>query len=258
MEVHHHSHTARKKWTHYFWEFLMLFLAVFCGFLAENQREHFVEGHRAREYAKSLLSDIRLDSAEISNGYNITTSINEAFDSIISIAKQKGKQNTIPGRFYLYSKFATYSFRADWSKSTIDQLVQSGNLRYFKDKELVSLINRYYYIQGLISAQNQIEGILRDQTLDVRNSILVNEYYLSFTQNDFDSTGKLLPSIVSDSLILRQLPLQENADKHMDKYLNYITDRKTRTTMMRQNYYSLANSLAQQIIKGLIKEYRLK
>ncbi len=30
MEVHHHSHTARKKWTHYFWEFLMLFLAMFC------------------------------------------------------------------------------------------------------------------------------------------------------------------------------------------------------------------------------------
>jgi hypothetical protein len=36
MEVHHHAHTARKKWTHYFWEFLMLFVAVFCGFLAEN------------------------------------------------------------------------------------------------------------------------------------------------------------------------------------------------------------------------------
>jgi hypothetical protein len=24
MEVHAHSHTARKKWTHYFWEFLIL------------------------------------------------------------------------------------------------------------------------------------------------------------------------------------------------------------------------------------------
>jgi len=23
MEVHAHTHTARKKWTHYFWEFLM-------------------------------------------------------------------------------------------------------------------------------------------------------------------------------------------------------------------------------------------
>ena len=45
MEVHHHpiaigSHTSRKKWTPYLWEFLMLFLAVFCRFLAENQREH--------------------------------------------------------------------------------------------------------------------------------------------------------------------------------------------------------------------------
>jgi hypothetical protein len=45
MEVHHHAHASdpalhrgRKKWTHNFWEFLMLFLAVFCGFLAENQR----------------------------------------------------------------------------------------------------------------------------------------------------------------------------------------------------------------------------
>jgi L-aminopeptidase/D-esterase-like protein len=33
MEIHHHpiaigSHTARKKWTHYLWEFLLLFLAV--------------------------------------------------------------------------------------------------------------------------------------------------------------------------------------------------------------------------------------
>ena len=36
MEVHAHTHTARKKWTHYFWEFLMLFFAVFCGFLAEK------------------------------------------------------------------------------------------------------------------------------------------------------------------------------------------------------------------------------
>ena len=39
MEVHAHTHTARKKWTHYFWEFLMLFLAVFSGFLAEKKRK---------------------------------------------------------------------------------------------------------------------------------------------------------------------------------------------------------------------------
>lgn len=55
MEVHHHSHTARKKFTHYLWEFLMLFLAVFCGFLAENIREHRVEHAREAQFIKSLV-----------------------------------------------------------------------------------------------------------------------------------------------------------------------------------------------------------
>src|SRR5438046_2203386 len=58
MEVHTHSHTVRKKWTHYLWEFLMLFLAVFCGFLAENQREHIVEKKRAKQYAVFLYGDL--------------------------------------------------------------------------------------------------------------------------------------------------------------------------------------------------------
>ncbi len=43
MEVHRHNHRPVTKWTHYLWEFLMLFLAVFCGFMAENLREHSIE-----------------------------------------------------------------------------------------------------------------------------------------------------------------------------------------------------------------------
>jgi len=43
MEVHHHAHTPRKKWHHYFWKFFMLFPAVTLGFIVENQREHYIE-----------------------------------------------------------------------------------------------------------------------------------------------------------------------------------------------------------------------
>jgi len=49
MEVHAHAHTPRKKWTNYLWEFLMLFLAVFCGFLAEYQLEHIIENQRQKK-----------------------------------------------------------------------------------------------------------------------------------------------------------------------------------------------------------------
>jgi hypothetical protein len=59
MEVHAHTHTARKKWTHYLWEFLMLFLAVFCGFLAEYQLEHKIEKDRERQYISSLYEDLK-------------------------------------------------------------------------------------------------------------------------------------------------------------------------------------------------------
>ena len=62
MEVHTHTHSARKKWTHYFWEFLMLFLAVFCGFLAEYQLEHKIEKDRENQFLTSLISDLQDDS----------------------------------------------------------------------------------------------------------------------------------------------------------------------------------------------------
>src|SRR5258705_13988239 len=65
MEVHAHSHTARKKWVHYFWEFLMLFLAVFCGFIAENIREHKIEQQRAKQLAKNLYKEIYDDSISV-------------------------------------------------------------------------------------------------------------------------------------------------------------------------------------------------
>ena len=41
----------------------MLFLAVFCGFLAENQREHMVEHKREKKFAKRMLADLKEDSA---------------------------------------------------------------------------------------------------------------------------------------------------------------------------------------------------
>ena len=59
MEIHHHTHPThgKKSWRSYFWEFLMLFLAVFCGFLAEYQLEHVIE-HQREKPGKSLLANL--------------------------------------------------------------------------------------------------------------------------------------------------------------------------------------------------------
>ena len=258
MEVHHHSHTSRKKWSHYFWEFLMLFLAVFCGFLAENQREHFVEAHRAKEYAKSLLSDMRLDTGELRRGVSVTNLTISAVDSIVSNAKQLTNNNTVPAAVYYYSRFISYSFRIDWSRSTIDQLIQSGNLRYFRDKNLVSLINTYYYFQGLIAAQNLIDAGHRDKTMELRNSILLNSHYVETVQTGLDFTGLSALLNETDLSDRRDLPVQISAAMHMDKYLNYLIDRKLRLKDIVAHHYLEANKIALEIIRSLLVAYKLK
>jgi hypothetical protein len=51
MEVHVHDlhKVPGHGWKHYIFEFLMLFLAVFFGFPAENQREHMAEHQKEEE-----------------------------------------------------------------------------------------------------------------------------------------------------------------------------------------------------------------
>ena len=67
MEVHHHAHSShgKKNWKSYFWEFIMLFLAVFCGFLAEYQLEHLIEKEREKQLAKSFYQELKGDSVAI-------------------------------------------------------------------------------------------------------------------------------------------------------------------------------------------------
>src|SRR6188472_2400633 len=95
MEVHHHAHlasgethTERKKWTHYLWEFLMLFFAVFCGFLAENQREHYIEHQREKQYMRSLLEDLQTDTATMNRVRNRALTQIAFLDSLIELGNR--------------------------------------------------------------------------------------------------------------------------------------------------------------------------
>jgi len=65
MEVHHHPHVKKKRFKEYFLEFIMIFLAVTLGFFAETIRENVTEHRRAKEFAESMLQDLREDTAQL-------------------------------------------------------------------------------------------------------------------------------------------------------------------------------------------------
>src|ERR1700748_3521227 len=67
MEVHHHPdlHHKPKKWKEYFLEFLMIFLAVTLGFIAENIRENIVNREKEKHYVENIIADLKTDTANI-------------------------------------------------------------------------------------------------------------------------------------------------------------------------------------------------
>ena len=259
MEVHHSHHVAhKKKWPEYLLEFLMLFLAVFLGFLAENQREHLVERHRAKDYAKSFLSDLRDDTTEIRTALESENFRINCMDSIISISVASKDRSTVPGRFYYYSRFVSNLYALDWNNSTINQLVQSGNLRYFKNKELVRKINAYYATQHINNRNNQISHESRMKAAELRDKILQSEYYYLFGALDFMIEQKgHVPSPAIDSLMLSQLALTKEASQFMDQYINLLSDWKWRLQLYAKSYPNLIQKV-NEIMEMLKDEYNLK
>jgi len=144
MEVHAHTHTERKKWTHYLWEFLMLFLAVFCGFLAENQREHMVEHNREEKFAKRLLSDLAEDSAFLNKRIARLQDRQNQYANFLSLMTGSPK----PTSFDIMRSFGQLlkSYKPEFITTTYNQMKASGGLRYINNDDLITALQRYYEI----------------------------------------------------------------------------------------------------------------
>ena len=256
MEVHAHTHTARKKWTHYFWEFLMLFLAVFCGFLAENKREHYVEHHRANQYAKSLLADLRQDTAELRLGLIHSQFSIFCMDSLLATSPATAINETMPGAFYYYNAVMANSYRIDWNKSTLNQLVQSGSLRYFRN-DLGDKISKYSVFQAGISGNNQVDVFYRDKIMEISSRILYSRYFTGLITLKPDVGSQVLP-VEIDSLITSRLPIQPGSSKLIDALLNQVSIRRGKLTALVNSFYPKAIGYAIEIIDLLTEIYHVK
>jgi len=162
MEVHQHSHTPRKKWTHYLWEFLMLFLAVTLGFLVENQREHYVEHQREKQFIQSLFNDIKADTANLGRIINARTVKGHAIDSLsYFVNSDSSKYFTKQIYFYAASIARTLPYRFVPNDGTIQQLKNSGAFRLIRKRIVVDSISKYdVNVRNLLSQWLVEEGLI--------------------------------------------------------------------------------------------------
>jgi hypothetical protein len=107
----------------------MLFLAVFCGFLAENIREHSVEHQRAKVYAATLYEELKKDTADINNTIQNIKFTTGKLDSFCLFSTEKIKRHITNGMLYYYASYTTSINFYTSDNTTIEQLKSSGNLR---------------------------------------------------------------------------------------------------------------------------------
>src|SRR5215813_6651682 len=171
MEVHKHPHHVnhKKKWSEYVLEFLMLFLAVFLGFIAENRREHLVELKKEREYMESLVQDIKSDTSSINKTIELGQRISKRLDSLVDILNQG---NADKNSMALYSLVGSTSRIVDaaFEDRTSTQLKNSGNLRLVRNAGVSDSIRKYFAsVSNAESIASRLEEIqfngveIRDQ-----------------------------------------------------------------------------------------------
>lgn len=153
MEVHHHSHTSRKKWTHYFWEFIMLFFAVFCGFLAEYQLEHKIEKDRAHQFLQSMLIDVRTNIKNLDSLLKQDRNIITNHDSLVNwLIKDSA---TIDRAAFAKKMGAVWVRNFLVRKETYEQMKSSGSLRYVGNIEFLKKMMDYERITNFAQYRNQ-------------------------------------------------------------------------------------------------------
>ena len=203
MEVHAHTHTPRKKWTHYFWEFLMLFLAVFCGFLAENKREHMVEHQREKQYMITMLEDLKSDTIQLSYAMRYWAGINNSIDSVAEALILPLSFADFPKAYrHINQALNYYSFA--YNDRTIAQLKNAGGFRLIRKKEVANKIISYdqFNNDAIRNIANQYNKFYENVVV-LRNKVFV-QYIINKIFNQYEYVAPpASDNIWIDSLILK-------------------------------------------------------
>jgi len=249
METHQHSHTERKRWNHYLWEFLMLFLAVFAGFIAENLRENFVERKREKQYIVSLVDDLKKDSLILGRITRANIKMAHGQDSLIDLMNDLKDTGSIERKCYRYYFLYTTNFlQAEFSERTISQLLNAGNMRLIEKPGMSDSIMDYNFIVKYVQEQGKAYEEYFKKTLDLSSSIFDFTYARADLREDFTMVPKIPKSdpklLTTDPAILKKYAIQLSLSKGILQ--GYVLSMKQ------------AKDRAVALISLLKKKYRLE
>lgn len=248
METHaHHIHKAPGKgWKHYFVEFLMLFLAVFCGFLTENFRETSIERHREKQFLSSVTEDLRLDIHDLDSLTKRRQIRALRIDSLFLLLSNSDP-NIYGNDIYYYARGLTYNNTFVHNDRTIQQLKNSGNFRLISKQQVSDSI--MYYDQKIRSFGLTYD---REEVFTQNYIAMLSDYFDSRVFNEM-----LKPDGPGVNRPMGNPRLLSNENKQLQKLLSVIHFFKAINTAIINQQIRLKLQ-AESLLQFIQKEYHLK
>lgn len=142
----------------------MLFLAVFCGFLAEYQLEHTIEKSREKQYIKSFAEDLALDTFDLQSNINFCNLTITRADSLIMMLSAPDKEKYSNDIYYFF-RWIHRSNLFTVNDRTIVQLRNAGGMRLITNKSASDSMLSYYkdveFLKFLYEEQLNLKRSLR-------------------------------------------------------------------------------------------------
>ena len=120
----------------------MLFLAVFCGFLAEWQLERTIEHQREKQFIHSLVEDLKRDTTQVRSYMQYHRLMLSYCDSVQYCVRNENILKNSNG-FYNYSRELARFTRYYPTDRTMQQLKNAGNMRLIRKWNVSNAITDY-------------------------------------------------------------------------------------------------------------------
>ena len=163
----------------------MLFLAVFCGFLAEYKLEQTIERHREKEFIHSMLEDAATDTAAI---HQVIAWNAERIRNADSLAAATVNYTSTPERnsqIYRFARKTVYYPELVYpTDRTLFQLKNAGGMRLIRQKQAAESIIAYDNSgKNVVNQQHYYEHYLTALT-DATNRLVDYQVLLDYNNHD--------------------------------------------------------------------------
>ena len=238
-----------KKWYVYFIDFIMLFVAVTLGFLAENVRDQQTEKNREISYLKNVHEDLLVD---INNFEYVISSNNSRLSLLDSLHMEINKANPDLPSLYYYIRNLTLRTTFESSHLGLDQIKSSGGFRLIENAKIIAGIQDY---EGLLNSTMKLEEV-REHTIEqARFKIAIvfdagTLYQMTKNQNMGDR--KILKSRFKRPAFAAPFVVRDH--ETFNELINLVTLSLTTNMYLNLRYNELM-SIAKALDASIITEY---